>query len=328
MAKLQKLPGRPAELGMYRLTGDLADVPTPGRRTVRVLEVRADGGPADGLSALTQFTSLERLTLNGVDGMRLEPLAELALTQLIVADSRGLDLAPLAGLAGLESLWLTSLADCRVPDRLRLPASLRALVLLQDDPAVLEALVRAIDWEALGALRELDLAATGTPARVDLGFLTGLGELERLELASGVIHRGPGPSPLDPPFPGLSRKLTWLRFESDDPERVQQELYREIAPTGVVAFPRASSDGEGEDWAILAPEAADDPWQVYGSLADAYGEQLEHDALRTARARLREADPALLRRLDFDQEADGTGIYARSREDVERALEILGLSGP
>ena len=42
--------------------------------------------------------------------------------------------------------------------------------------------------------------------------------------------------------------------------------------------------------------------------------------------RLREADRALLRRLDFDPEAGGTGILARSREDLEAALGILGLT--
>jgi hypothetical protein len=37
-------------------------------------------------------------------------------------------------------------------------------------------------------------------------------------------------------------------------------------------------------------------------------------------------DPALLRRLDFDPEANGTGIAARTREDLEAALRILGLT--
>jgi hypothetical protein len=48
--------------------------------------------------------------------------------------------------------------------------------------------------------------------------------------------------------------------------------------------------------------------------------------LKVARRRLRESDPALLRRLDFDPEANGTGILARSREDLEAALRILGLT--
>jgi hypothetical protein len=64
-------------------------------------------------------------------------------------------------------------------------------------------------------------------------------------------------------------------------------------------------------------------------LADHAGltsDKTEHDALRAARKTLKEADPQLLRRLDFDPEADGTGIMARTREDLVAALAILGIA--
>jgi hypothetical protein len=82
-------------------------------------------------------------------------------------------------------------------------------------------------------------------------------------------------------------------------------------------------------WAITEPEDDGDPWSVYASLylaAEGRDGETEYDVLKVARRRLRESDPALLRRLDFDPEANGTGILARSREDLEAALRILGLT--
>jgi hypothetical protein len=40
---------------------------------------------------------------------------------------------------------------------------------------------------------------------------------------------------------------------------------------------------------------------------------------------IRTADADLARRLDFDQEADGTGIAAPTREDLESALRMIGV---
>lgn len=83
-------------------------------------------------------------------------------------------------------------------------------------------------------------------------------------------------------------------------------------------------------WDILPPDADEDIWQAYGSLylaAEGRDGETEHDALRAAMRKLRNADSALLRRLDFDPEANGTSIHARTREDLEEALRILGLGG-
>jgi len=43
---------------------------------------------------------------------------------------------------------------------------------------------------------------------------------------------------------------------------------------------------------------------------------------------LRLADPALLQRLDFDPENAGTGISARTREDLQTAPRMLAISPP
>jgi hypothetical protein len=40
---------------------------------------------------------------------------------------------------------------------------------------------------------------------------------------------------------------------------------------------------------------------------------------------VRAADPQLADRLDLDQESSGTGIAAPTREDLERALRLIGV---
>jgi hypothetical protein len=86
---------------------------------------------------------------------------------------------------------------------------------------------------------------------------------------------------------------------------------------------------EGE-WAIIEPDPEDPKsgWQVYGSLADAFEDvpfDEEHEACKRAKTQLQIADPERASRIEFDSEADGTGIYARSREDLDWALARLGL---
>src|SRR5262249_5966550 len=93
----------------------------------------------------------------------------------------------------------------------------------------------------------------------------------------------------------------------------QRYEFREPPPPWTIS---ALPDGEG--------------WLVYGSFArEERGEHdrsdTEYDALRRAKGRLRSVDAALLRRLDFDPENAGTGIFAASREDVEEALRAMGV---
>jgi hypothetical protein len=102
---------------------------------------------------------------------------------------------------------------------------------------------------------------------------------------------------------GLSKRLTFVRIDAVDPEPTTPWAVKQL------------SDGSR--------------WVTYGSLLrgeDGAHDDSETDACRRARTRLRAADAALLRRLDFDPESAGTGISAASREDLQRALTILGLT--
>jgi hypothetical protein len=59
------------------------------------------------------------------------------------------------------------------------------------------------------------------PIHVDLGFPRQLPALRDLDLSQRVRHARDGPSPLDPPFEGLSRGLERVSIDPDDPEPVR-----------------------------------------------------------------------------------------------------------
>lgn len=84
-------------------------------------------------------------------------------------------------------------------------------------------------------------------------------------------------------------------------------------------------EGDGQYWPI---ERIGGWWDTYGSLVEAEGGDLwaiEYPAFRRAERRLEKAAPKLAKRIEFDQSSDGTGISAKRRSDLVRALDILGL---
>jgi hypothetical protein len=334
---LRKVGGTYGPAGTYAASGTLAGISGPGRRTVTQLELRRLG-PDEDLSVLAAFAQLERLELHHVNGLDLAPLAGLPLTHLSILDATALDLAPLAGLPALQWLTLLNLADCTVAP-LTLAPSLVTILVVNDDPGLtgdpVRDIVGAIEWSALPALRSLNFRVGGLyemrPIELDLGFLRDAPQLTYLDAHTGLRHAGPGPSPFEPPFHGLPKHLTWLRIDADDPEPTRAALreYLGIDPADIEAGPsvyqRYPFEAPPPPWTITA---CDGTWITYGSLfREEQGESndTEYDALRRAKGRLRAADAALLRRLDFDPESAGTGIAAEQREDLEAALRILGL---
>jgi hypothetical protein len=334
---LRRLPGRYTGPHPYQVSGSL-DGLTPGRREIERLIVKRLGPDArEGLAPLAAFKDLRRLELEWPEAVDLSLLAGLELELLRIEYGQRLDLGPLAGVS-LKHLDLVSPRDCTVPSRWPLDPSLESFGLMVERPfgGLLRDAVAAVPWAALRSLRGLALGGRGN--FVDLGFLADLPQLEVLDVR-GLRHRGPGPSPFAPPFEGLSVDLAGGLSEVDDEEAVRaawEEHRRAAGRTGESMAFRALWDEPADEeaapepaWEISAPADDGDPWSVYGSLclaAEGRDGETEYDALRVARRRLREADPALPRRLDFDPEANGTGIMARSREDLEAALRILGLT--
>jgi hypothetical protein len=329
------------------VSGTLAGIDGPGRRTVRELTVRRLEADTDsGLSALSMFPDLEDLTLEKVAGVDLAALAQTHILGLGLFEVSRVDLGVLAALDQLQGLMIIQIGDCTIPAKLRLAGSLEGLTIFNDGSGLsgqpVADLVERIDWSCLGGLRTLLLHVGGNhelaPVGVDLSFLAQLPELRTLRIERGIFHDGPGPSPLEPPFPGLSRNLTWVRVDAVDPEPLRaafEEIIVTPAPSdpgphGVTVykrFPHESRPAGSVDWEIRAFDGGG--WGVYGSLYAAVDsdEETEYEAAERAQERLLSADAELAKRLDFDPEANGTGIYAESREDLETALRLLGLVG-
>jgi hypothetical protein len=343
MSPLRKLPRRPPESGMYEAVGAL-DGLVPGRRVVKDLEVRRlDGRQSEaGLTPLTAFGDLTILTMTDVRDVDLTPLRELDLMFLRIEGAAAVDLGRLEGLRpGLRALQLLLLdEDCVVPPRLVLPPTLEQFVIgdrgaARNGPQV-AAVLDAVDWSALSDLKMLNIrvGGIGEPlVEVDLGFLRELPKLDNLWV-TGVRHIGPAPSPVEPPFDGLSRGLQRVIFEAADPGAAEAAMRRYVTVSDdelqISVRPLSTAvAGEAEPpWTITEPIETGGHWFTYGSLADHAGdgrESTEYDALTAARRALRAADPALLRRLDFDPESSGTTILATSRDDLATALSILGI---
>ncbi|MDO9353009.1 MAG: hypothetical protein Q7T55_04910 [Solirubrobacteraceae bacterium] len=69
-------------------------------------------------------------------------------------------------------------------------------------------------------------------------------------------------------------------------------------------------------------------WSTYVVFIEYEGgddEATEYPAYRRAEKLLKRKDPKLFRKVEFDQEASGTGVYARSRADLRRALLLIGI---
>ncbi|MEV4420489.1 hypothetical protein AB0L40_11010 [Patulibacter sp. NPDC049589] len=313
----------------YIWSGPIDDL-APGRRTVERLELRKVGDiDVEGLRVLQRFPDLRQLFLLDGGDVHLDGLDGLPLERLRIGGIASVDLRPVANLPALRDLGV---GECgiRNPEGLRFPETLDALILtFEEDVETLPHLASAIDWEGLRGLRTLIVHGDpDAPVSVDLSFLRHLPELDRLDLFEGVWHAGPGPSPLDPPFEGLSRKLSWIRIDAWDPDTVKPALAAYLvrdADHPPTVYQRYAPRKRRVPW---EPFADPNGWQVYGSLHDAAADddiETEYDAAEAAERKLRKADRALAARIEFDPENAGTGIYAKSREDLERVLAILEL---
>lgn len=327
MTATQKLKKLDWPEGAYRWTGPINDL-RPGRRRVLSLELRNTSG---NLAALHAFDDLQELSLDARPGVDLSPLTSVRMGGLSLR-AVGCDLTPIGAIPGLTGLGLSFSGDITVPKRWQLPDSLRELTVFSegDPPQPAQKILDAVDWTRLTALESLTIIGDANePIHLDWGLLRHLPNLTRLEAKRGAWHTGTDPSPLEPPFDGLSRKLSWIRIDAWDPVTVRSALSAYLdrptdADWGPAVYQRYAPEKRLPPW---TPQGGEDGWGVYGSLHDTSPDdfETEYDASDHAEQRLRAADPELAERILFDPENAGTGINAASRADLERALAILGL---
>lgn len=323
-----------------------------GRRRIADLTVRSVHDDRNALSPLADLADLRFLRLERVSSVDLSPLAGLGIESLEIAEVSHLDLEPIADLPALDALVLQSISECTVPNPWPLPASLRALSFSSfgaKAPASMVAeLLSAVAWEALPQLVLLDIAlgdgSPGAPLRHDFSFLRHLPLLESLSLWQGVRHSGENPSPLEPPFSGLPRGLRRVHVAVAEPAVVEPALMTYLgwsswpadAGPGVVELeplPDPAPDPTPGDsrgsFMPHPPDANGEPWSMYGSVYDALDDPdvaTEYDALELFKKRLATSDPKLLSRLEFDQEADGTGIEAPTLAELQSVRRHLGFT--
>jgi hypothetical protein len=331
----ERLPG-----DRYKTAGSIEGL-VEGRRTIRELTIRNAEG---SLSALGALPNLETLIINGGRDLDLSELALLSETCdfVALASLTGTDLGALRLPSTVRSFGISSSDDtCVINQPLLLPSGLTYLGLSargQSSVHTLAQVIQGVRWENVGELERLlmraETTAAGYPLEVDLGLLRDLPRLERADIF-GVRHRrSAGPSPLEPPFDGLPKTLSWLRIDTELPSESLQAQLAEYLPGGgaLDVGPLYPARPANQPWWIYEPDAdGSGLWVASGSLADHFADQdfaEESRALRHARAVIKEKDVALLKRLDFDQEADGTMIMASSREDLVAALALLGISAP
>ncbi len=287
--------------------------------------------PGTDLRPLTAFRNLRFLNIEVATAIDLSPLTELPhLESVNLVYVRDVDLAPLAAMPRLRSLLLADIREARVPPALALPAGVRNLAVAngawRTRGSEVKAVVDALDWTRLAALRSLTLAVgddAGPAIGLDLGVLRGLPRLTHLSL-TGVRHRATQRSPLRPPFAGLPATLRHVQIEAPRSRRVQRALKRHLPRASVVVYPQLPNPVGGVSWQLWRYDRRH--WCTSGSFWELFEGRyaVESDALRAAKRALRRADVKLLRRLEFDSEADGSIVCARRKRDIVRSIDILG----
>jgi hypothetical protein len=65
-------------------------------------------------------------------------------------------------------------------------------------------------------------------------------------------------------------------------------------------------------------------WSIYDDLADVLDVETNYAAEQQVRRLMKKIAPEVLRRIDFDTEAGGVGIYAKTEADIRAVATILG----
>jgi len=246
------------------------------------------------LKAFKNWKKLHILALNGSGVKSLEGIGALeALEDLFLGGVGVHDLAPLAGLSRLRRLKIAGAKKVEDLSPIGRLEELRSLSLI------------------LGSFTE-----TAHLASID--FISGLEHLEELEISGAVIDDGR----LDALFglPQIKRVRLLGNYGA------QVERLRRHNP-GIAIQVIQLSPEEAFDIIQAGPlkirKHEQDFWDISQDLSDLLGVANNFDADRKIRQAIRQRDPALIERLEFDPDADFVSISARTKDDIRKAADII-----
>ena len=272
------------------------------------------------LRVIGSLANLERLELLEFQMTNLRALRGLTRLRQLRLMGRLKSLDGIESLQSLTDIWLRGRVVHDLGVLAQLPG-LRQLELIYPDAVS--------DFSPLGRLHRLHRLDITLGDNTDAGrlptiaFLGDLAELEELALRNVDLLD----QRLDPLFdlPRLrSLTLTGRAGPNVDElrrRRPELELRTHLVgePAGRVYVGAVHYD---------PPAAGIERWSIFQSLADLLGASTNRAAEGRVRRELRRQDADLLRRLEFDSEAGGVGIYAGSEADIRRVAEIIGAIAP
>jgi len=204
------------------------------------------------------------------------------------------DLMPLAALSGLRRLDLRTSEKCKDFNPL---ANLTGLRILDVALGTVTAEGHIPNLDFLARMRDLE-EFRGRNACVDDGRLDALFGLNRLKRAFLVGDLAVQAQELRRRRPGLELKVI---SSSRDANLV-------IHPVDAIEIREYRNEGL---------------WSICQDLTSIVGGDSNFEADRRIRREIRSRIPSLLRRLDFDPDADFVLITARSEEDIRQAAKII-----
>jgi hypothetical protein len=337
------------------------DVP-PGEFTMDLINVPGASDrhriETDAEAVLARIPTLERLVVAGFHWRnRVDPVAELgglrwlslhgwrnlrALGRLVNLERLSLVEFEMANLRAFKGL--TKLRDLRLMGRMKSLDGIEALTSLET-LRLRGYVVR--DLAPLAALPRLrDLTMTYTDAVTDYAPIRRLEHLGRFELTLGNITDA-APLPSISFLAGLEalEEVIIQNVALADPRLdalVELPRLRRVRLTGaagpdVDALRRRRPDleidadlhGEPAGRVHVGPIHYDPPiegidrWWIYQDVHDLLGTPTNDAAERLLRRRLKETDPSLLKRLEFDSESGAIGIYAVAEDDIRAVAQAL-----
>ena len=267
------------------------------------------------LRALGRLVNLERLSLVEIEMTNLRAYKELTGLRELRLMGRMKSLDGIEALRAVETLRLRGHVVRDLTPLAALP-HLRDLTLTYTDAVA--------DYSPVGSLRslrrfELTLGNITDEAPLpSIGFLAGLDELEEVIIQNVALA--------DPRLDALValRRLRRVKLtgragpDVDGLRRRRPDLEIDTHLTGEPAG-RVHVGPIHYD----APIEGIEHWSIYQDVADLLRTPTNDAAERALRRRLKETDPSLLKRLEFDSESGAIGVYAATEADIRAVTEAL-----